>query len=58
MSSVRLEQSQPHPSSARMPTSVGLGFALTAKYSRKPGFHEKASATARALARMPASSYR
>ena len=36
-------QSQPQPSSARMETILGLGVALTAKYSLKPSFHEKAS---------------
>jgi hypothetical protein len=36
----------------------GLGSALTAKYSRKPLFHEKASFTERALSLMPFSSYK
>ncbi len=35
---------------------LGLGVALTAKYSRKPGFQAKASASARVRARMAASS--
>ena len=58
MSSVALEQSRPQPYSPRMEMSAGLGFALTAKYSRKPGFQAKASRTASMLRRMPASSYR
>ena len=58
MSSVSLEQSTPQPYSARMEMSAGLGVALTAKYSRKPGFHEKAASSRSALARIPASSYR
>ena len=56
MSSVREEQSMPQPSSRRMSMMDGLGVALTAKYSLKPGFHAKAFRTRRAFSRMPRSS--
>ena len=52
VSSVAVAQSQPQPSSARIETIVGLGVAFTAKYSVKPGFHEKAASRARARSRM------
>ena len=39
-------QSQPQPSSARMETIHGLGVALTAKYSQKPGFQANAALSA------------
>ena len=56
ISSVRLEQSAPQPSSRRMFSSLGVGVALTAKYSLKPLFQAKAAQRRRALARMPDSS--
>jgi len=56
MSSVSEEQSRPQPSSCRMRRIAGLGLALTAKYSRKPGFQAKAASSCRTAARMPASS--
>ena len=56
VSSVAEEQSSPHPSSFRIFRMAGFGSALTAKYSRKSGFHPKAAFSARALSRIPASS--
>ena len=43
ISSVREEQSTPQPSSRRSFKMAGVGVALTAKYSRKPGFQAKAA---------------
>ena len=56
VSSVAVAQSQPQPSSARMETIQGLGVALTAKYSQKPGFQANAALSARARWRIWASS--
>ena len=56
ISSVREEQSTPHPSSFRICRMMGLGSALTAKYSRKPLFQLKALLMRRAFSRMPFSS--
>ena len=56
ISSVRLEQSAPQPSARSVFRMVGLGVALTAKYSRNPGFQEKAALSRRAFSRMPFSS--
>ena len=56
ISSVRLEQSAPQPSSRRTLRMVGLGVAFTAKYSLNPGFQEKAAFSRRAFSRMPLSS--
>ena len=44
------------PEFASILISVGFGFAFTAKYSRNPGFQEKASFTAFAFSRIPFSS--
>ena len=55
-SSVREEQSQPHPSSRRSFKMAGVGVAFTAKYSRNPGFQAKAACSRRAFSRMPRSS--
>ena len=55
-SSVSVAQSTPQPSSFKILRIAGLGVALTAKNSLKPGFHEKAAFTARAVSRMPFSS--
>ena len=51
-------QSVPQPSSFKRRSIAGVGVAFTAKYSLKPLFHENAAFSARALRRMPASSYR
>ena len=56
ISSVREEQSTPQPSSFRIWRMMGLGSALTAKYSRKPLFQLKALLMRRAFSRMPFSS--
>ena len=56
ISSVREAQSVPQPSSRRIFRMAGVGVALTAKYSLKPGFQEKACITFRAFSRMPFSS--
>ena len=56
ISSVREEQSTPQPSCFRIFRMPGVGVALTAKYSLKPGFQPKAAFRARAVARMPFSS--
>ena len=56
ISSVRLEQSAPQPSSRRIFSRAGVGVAFTAKYSLKPLFQEKAAFTRRAFSRMPRSS--
>jgi len=56
ISSVREEQSTPQPSSFRICRMMGLGSALTAKYSRKPLFQLKALLMRRAFSRMPFSS--
>ena len=56
ISSVSEEQSMPQPSSCRMSMMVGLGVALTAKYSLKPLFHANASRTSFALRLIPRSS--
>ena len=50
------EQSTPQPSSFRICRMMGLGSALTAKYSRKPLFQLKALLMRRAFSRMPFSS--
>ena len=42
ISSVFEEQSQPQPYSRKISIKNGLGVAFTAKYSRKPLFHENA----------------
>ena len=55
-SSVSVAQSTPHPSSFKILRIAGLGVAFTAKNSLKPGFHEKAALTARAVSRIPFSS--
>ncbi len=55
-SSVSELQSKPKPRSRMISRIAGLGRALTAKYSRKPGMPEKAACTWRPVARMPASS--
>ena len=49
ISSVREEQSTPQPSSRRSFKMAGVGVALTAKYSRKPGFQAKAACSFRAV---------
>ncbi len=56
MSSVLDAQSVPQSYSASSFTMLGFGVALTAKYSRKPGFQENAFFTFSTLRRMPASS--
>ncbi len=56
ISSVREEQSTPQPSSFRICRMMGLGSALTAKYSRKPLFQLNALLMRRAFSRMPFSS--
>ena len=56
ISSVRLEQSAPQPSSRRSFKMAGVGVAFTAKYSLNPPFQAKAAFTARAFSRMPLSS--
>ena len=56
ISSVREEQSTPHPSSCRIFRINGFGVAFTAKYSRYPLFQEKAFFKALAFSRMPFSS--
>ena len=55
-SSARLEQSPPKPSSLQILRMCGLGVALTAKNSWKPGAQEKARFRRRAFSRMPRSS--
>ncbi len=55
-SSGRELQSAPKPSSRRIFRMWGLGQALTAKYSRKPGAQAKARSSARAVSRMAFSS--
>ena len=50
------EQSAPQFISPSTRRTAGVGSAFTAKYSRKPGFHEKASLTVRTVSRIPASS--
>ncbi len=57
ISSVKDEQSTPHPSSFRIDIIYGLGFAFTAKYSLNPLFHEKASFNFLAFSLIPFSSY-
>ena len=57
MSSVSDEQSTPQPSCFRISSMTGFGVALTAKYSLNPLFHAKAVFSARALSRIPFSSY-
>ena len=52
------EQSTPQPSSFKIRKIAGLGVALMAKYSLKPGFQEKALYSFRAVSRIPFSSYR
>ena len=49
-------QSAPQPSSASNLRMAGVGVALTAKYSQKPGFHEKARYNSCTQRRIPASS--
>ena len=56
MSSGPVAQSQPQPHSARIETIHGFGVALTAKYSLKPGFQEKAALSSAARRRISASS--
>ena len=56
ISSVRLEQSAPQPSSFRIFKIAGVGVAFTAKYSRKDGAQAKALFSCRAFRRIPASS--
>ena len=51
-------QSAPNPSSMRIFMMKGFGHAFMAKKFWKAGFHAKARFRRRALARMPASSYR
>ena len=58
ISSVKDEQSVPHPSSFKIFKIVGFGVAFTAKYSLNPLFHENAFFKRSAFARIPFSSYR
>ena len=55
-SSTPVAQSQPQPHSARTRSMAGLGVALTAKYSLKPGFQAKAAESSAARRRISASS--
>ena len=56
ISSVKEEQSVPHPSSAKIFKIVGFGVAFTAKYSLNPLFHENALYKSLAVFLIPASS--
>ena len=56
ISSAGLEQSMPQPSSANSDRIAGVGVALTAKYSRNPGFQSNAAFSRRAFSRIERSS--
>ena len=58
ISSVKDEQSVPHPSSLKIFKIVGFGVAFTAKYSLNPLFHENALYNPLAVSRIPFSSYK
>ena len=56
ISSTRLEQSTPQPSSPSSFKMPGVGVAFTAKYSLNPLFQAKAAFIRRAFSRIPRSS--